>query len=334
MARLPLQTLPTFEAVARLENLRQAADELHLTASAVSQQIRLLEQQLDFQLFERRGRRVVLNAAGAALQRAVQAALAHLQDGQRAAAEAAHGQAHRLRLTLLNSFAQRWLLPRMASWRAAHPQITLELHTSQQVVDLQREGFHAALRQGRGPWKGCAAEPLFESPLIVVGSPAAAERLRRVPPAALAHEPLLGDPALWRQWFALHDHHAEVRMVAEFNDAALMLQAAEQDIGIALAREVLAADALHDGRLVRLAARSLSLRDVYPYWLVYPNELAEWPPLLALKTWLKDELARSLAALHTLARAKTASSGVKPGTTAARRSGSRSRAASAAPTRR
>jgi LysR family transcriptional regulator, glycine cleavage system transcriptional activator len=324
MARLPLQTLPAFEAVARLQNLRQAADELHLTASAISQQIRLLEQQLGHPLFDRRGRRVVLNPAGAALQAAVQLALQQLQDGQRQAAEAARGESHRLRVTMLNSLAQRWLLPRMAAWRAAHPQITLELHVTQRVVDLVREGFHVALRQGQGPWKGLVAERLFESPLVAVGSPAAAARLQRASPADLAQEPLLGEPAIWARWFALHGHAEPIRTVASFNDAALMLQAAEQDLGIALAREVLAADALHSGQLVRLAQRSLALRDAYPYWLVYPPQLADWPPLLALRGWLQAELQRSLDELHPPVTATPAAPAArrrafKAGTAAARR---------------
>src|SRR5690606_21939093 len=113
MSRLPLQTLPAFRAVARLQNLRAAAETLHLTHSAVSQQIKLLEEQLGFPLFDRRGRRVVLNAAGAALQRAVEPALDRLDEGVRAAAATSAGAAVQLRITLLPSFAQRWLLPRM-----------------------------------------------------------------------------------------------------------------------------------------------------------------------------------------------------------------------------
>ena len=146
MSRLPLQILPTFRAVARIANLRAAAEELHLTHSAVSQQIRLLEEQIGFAVFDRRGRRVVLNAAGAALLRAVEPALTQLDEGLRAAAAASGSTEQRIRITLLSSFAQRWLLPRMGRWRETHPDIAIELHTSQNLVDLQREGFHAALR--------------------------------------------------------------------------------------------------------------------------------------------------------------------------------------------
>src|SRR5512146_383221 len=103
--RLPLNTLGAFRAVAETQNLRAAADALHLTHSAVSQQIRGLEEQLGFELFERRGRRVVLNPAGEALLRSVKSALAHLDEGVQAAAAAGSGTAPRLRVTVLPSFA-------------------------------------------------------------------------------------------------------------------------------------------------------------------------------------------------------------------------------------
>jgi len=291
--RLPLQTLPTFLTVARLVNLRAAAEELHLTHSAVSQQIRLLEEQLGFALFERRGRRIALNAAGSALLGAVEPALAQLHDGARAAAAAAGGAAHLIRLTLLPSFAQRWLLPRMGSWRERHPDIGIELHASQQVVDLQREGFHVALRQGSGPWRGLEAERLLDSPLIAVGSPNAARRLLGRDPASYADEPLLGHAGTWEQWFLLAGKRVRVNPVAAFNDAGLMLQAAEQDLGLALAREVLAADALRAGRLWRLSPIALDDPDAYAYWLVYPPALRDWPPLVALRHWVRAEIERT-----------------------------------------
>ena len=167
MPHLPLNTLPAFRAVAERQNLRAAAEVLHLTHSAVSQQIRVLEDQLGFALFERRGRRVVLNAAGEALLRSVRSALAQLDDGVQAAAAAGNATDQRLRVSVLPSFAQRWLLPRMGRWRERHPDIALEIDASQQVVDLLREGFHAALRQGRGPWPGLESERIFDTPGFV-----------------------------------------------------------------------------------------------------------------------------------------------------------------------
>lgn len=308
MSRLPLNTLPAFRAVAETQNLRAAADLLHLTHSAVSQQIRGLEEQLGFELFERRGRRVVLNPAGAALLRSVQTALAQLDDGVQAAAAAGSDAAQRLRVTVLPSFAQRWLLPRIGRWREQHPTLALEIDASHQLVDLQREGFHAAVRQGHGPWPGLESERLFDTPtpIVIVGSPAAARRLLGAQPEALAREPLLGDAELWERWFAAVGLRTRVNPVASFNDYGLLLQAVEQNLGLGLARELLAADALRDGRLVKLSPLAITHENAQPYHLAYPPGLRDWPPLASLRQWLRDEFDLSREALHRTSRKRSA----------------------------
>jgi len=293
LPRLPLQNLAAFRAAARLQNLRAAADELSLTHGAVSQQIRGLEEQLGFKLFQRHGRRIALNAAGEALLQGVDRAWAQLDEAVHAAAAASGNTDQRLRLTTLPSFAQHWLMPRIARWRERHPDIALELDASHRVVDLQREGFHAAVRQGKGPWPGLENEMLAESPIIAVGAPATARRLVGAPVEALAEEPLLGDVDVWTQWFAMHGVKRRIVPVASFNDAGLMLQAAEQGLGLALARELLAADALAEGRLMKMSPRALLLEGAYNYHLVYPPGLRDWPPLAALRTWLVTELEAS-----------------------------------------
>jgi LysR family glycine cleavage system transcriptional activator len=294
-----MNTLSAFRAVAELANLRAAADVLHLTHSAVSQQIKGLEEQLGFELFERRGRRVVLNPAGAALLRSVQSAMATLDDGVQAAAAAAAGEAQRLRITVVPSFANRWLLPRIGRWRERHPAIALEIDASFKAVDLVRDGFHAAIRQGNGPWPGVASERLFDQPpIIVVASASSARRLAGAQPEALAREPLLGDGSLWKLWFEAAGLRTNPTTVAVFNDAGLMLQAAEQDIGLALSREILAADALCDGRLVQLSPIAITHPDAEPYHFVYPPSVRDWPPLASLRRWVRDELDLSYRALH------------------------------------
>ncbi|CAM4254015.1 LysR substrate-binding domain-containing protein [Bordetella muralis] len=304
MSRLPLNTLPAFRAVAELQNLRAAAERLHLSHSAVSQQIRVLEEQLGFTLFDRQGRRVTLNCAGRALLCSVQSALAQLDDGVMAAASFAQGADQHLRVSVLPSFAQRWLLPRMARWRQRHPNLTLEIETSQQLADLQRDGFHAALRSGRGPWPGVMSEPLFDipMPLIVLAAPATVDQLADLRPETLARQPLLGDKELWRQWFAAAGLTANVTPVASFNDVGMMLEAVEQGFGLALGRELLAVDALRAGRLVKVSPVSIDFEPAETYHLVYPPGLRDWLPLSALRQWIRDELERSrdmLIASHT-----------------------------------
>lgn len=282
MARIPLHTLPTFQAVAKLQNLRSAADTLHITHSAVSQQIR------------------VLNPAGQALLRSVEPALAHLDDGVQAAGAAASGAAQRLRVTMLPSFANRWLMPRMARWRERHPTLAIEIDATPQVVDLLRDGFHAAIRQGIGPWPGLVAERFFDRPMpfVVVGSPAAAQRLRGASPEVLAREPLLGNADVWEAWFSAAGVKTQASPVASFNDVGLMLQATEQHLGLAVVRELLAADALVAGRLVQLSPLTIPFEAAYEYHLVYPTALRGWPPLVSLREWLREELDASMQALH------------------------------------
>ena len=339
MPSVPLQTLPTFCAVARARKLRTAADALHLTHSAVSQQIRLLESRLGVPLFDRAGRRLALNAAGRALLDAVEPALLSIEQAARAARLHAPGHdadRDRLRISLLPSFAQRWLLPRMARWRERHPTLTLELHASLQLVDLAREGFHAALRQGTGPWPGLHGEPLVLSALVVVGAPAAAARVAAGGPAAIAGEALLGAPASWTRWFALAGLGPAPRPVAQFTDAGMMLQAVEQGLGIALVRELLAADALQDGRLQRLSPLALPDASAQPLWLVWPPAQDANPALAALRDWLRHELALSQRALDAARGGGSAglplsAPGAAAGTRPAGRTGSRTRARSAPP---
>lgn len=301
-ARLPLQYLAAFRATARSENVRAAAEQLHLTHSAVSQQIKSLEAQLGYPLFERQGRGIRLNAAGRALHNALERAWTELELGLRAASAASGSAMQSLKLTCTPSFAQRWLIPRLGRWQAEHPHIALKLFTLQRVIDLEQEGFHLALRQGVGPWPGLINEVMMESRQIVVAAPALAQRLMGASPdglaATLADEPLLGDAEQWTQWFALAGLARRVAPSASFNDGGLLVQAAEAGMGIALARELLAADALLEGRLVRLPGPVLEGAVQRRYHIVYPPALKDEPALRTLCSWLHEEMANSARQLR------------------------------------
>ncbi len=301
LPRLPLQYLAAFRAAAQSQNLRAAAEQLNLTHSAVSQQIRALELQLGFALFERHGRRVALNAKGQVLLRGVERAYVELDEALQAASALNGNAASSLRVTTLPSLAQRWLMPRIGRWHARHPEIALELDASQDLVDLERGGYHLALRQGLGPWTGLADEPFFESAMTPVAAPALAHRLIGQPPAALARESLLGDAEQWAQWFeAAGLPRQRVVPMATFNDAGMLLQAAEQGMGVGLTRELLAADALLEGRLVRVAPQHVLKSERHRYHIVYPPLLKHEPALRAFCDWLHAEIAQSRAALDGL----------------------------------
>ncbi|MBF8179106.1 LysR substrate-binding domain-containing protein [Herminiimonas contaminans] len=296
MSRLPLGYLPAFQAAAELGNLRAAATLLHVTPSAVSQQILKLEERLGFVLFERQGRKVVLNDAGKLLLQSVQGALQGLDQGVQDAAALASDQAELVvRISVVPSLALRWLLPRIGRWRAKHPGVRLQIDATQRLTDLAREGLHVGIRAGSGTFPGLLAEPLIhlDMPLTVLGCPDAAKRLSGRPPEALASEPLLGDPLLWDGWFKSAGVVTSVKPAATFADTGLMLQAAEQDIGLALARGIYTVDALRAGRLVRLSEIALPYHPPQDFYLVYPPALRDWPPLQHLRAWLADEVALS-----------------------------------------
>jgi LysR family glycine cleavage system transcriptional activator len=149
------------------------------------------------------------------------------------------------------------------------------------------------VRSGAGPWRGLEGEQLVTSALVAVGAPARAARLRFGDHEAIAAEPLLGHAEQWTRFLSLCGCRLQAKTVAEFNDFGLLLQAAEQDLGVALASELLAADALQAGRLVRLSPLSLADGRPAPYWFVYPPQHADLPALGALREWLREEMALS-----------------------------------------
>jgi LysR family glycine cleavage system transcriptional activator len=295
-----LRYLSAFKAAAELGNLRSASLALHITPSAISQQISKLEEQLGFALFERKGRRVELNEAGTVLLRRVRAGLKEIDEGVQEAATIANTSADLvIRISVVPSFGQRWLLSRIGRWRAMHPGIGLKIETTPQAVDLVREGIHAGIRAGGGVWPGLISERLtdLDLPLALVGCRNAARRLAGSAPDAIANESLLGDPVLWNRWFAKAGVTTSVQPAATFADSGLMLQAAEQDIGLVLSRGLYTVDALHDGRLFKLSDITLPLDIAQRFFLVYPPALKDWAPLIQFSTWLKEELAKTQAIL-------------------------------------
>ncbi|MFI4980483.1 MAG: LysR family transcriptional regulator, partial [Nevskiales bacterium] len=177
MNRLPLTALRTFEAVASHMSFAAAAAALYVSPAAISQQIRALESSLGYPLFERLGASIRLTAEGARLLPRVKRGFDELR---RAMEEALQAQDTRqINVSLLASFLQRWLLPRLPEFQAAHADIDLRLSASTQVVDLGDSDFHAAIRFGAGRWPGVQSRRLLDDWLVPVCNP---ELLRRAGP--------------------------------------------------------------------------------------------------------------------------------------------------------
>ncbi len=277
-----------FVSVARHLNFSRAADALGVSTSAASLQIRALEQYLGRALFRRNGRAVHLTGEGAGLLPRVQEALAQLE---RAVDDVRLDRlAGPLRLTTLTSFLQLWLLPRIARFRAAYPEIDLHLHTSDAMVDFVQQEFHLAIRFGAGGWPNLWSEALLEEWLLPVCSPALYARFGPVRVAAdLERYPLthsLSEP--WTAWLfdGRADQYTEGFRGALLENSDAVVRMAVQGAGLALARWSLVADEIHCGTLIA-AGRPVHYQR--GYWLVCPNRARELRNVRVFIDWLREE---------------------------------------------
>lgn len=279
----PMHTLRTFEAVGRLRHFARAADELHLTASAVSHQIRAIESFCSVKLFQRHRNDVVLTAAGEKLMVAVRRSLEELSDAVLALRQR---DPSRLSVTVPPSLASRWLMPRLGAFLAAHPGIDFKLHASLDLLDLEADGIDLGIRYGQGRWRGLHARRLFGEQLFPVAAPAylAAHGIRKA--TDLKRAVLLRDSfQSWGWWFE-QAGIADVEHAAgtDFSDSALLLQAAEAGQGVALARSLLVTDAIAAGTLARIGPAAVEAPD--SYYLVASTRQPETAAIEAFRHWL------------------------------------------------
>jgi LysR family glycine cleavage system transcriptional activator len=290
MNELPsLNGLRAFEAAARCGSVKQAAAELFVTPGAVSQQIKGLEEALGTPLFRRAGTGLRLTEAGAALYPVL-----HESFGQIAAAlqrVRAREQAGPLTVSVMPSFAAKWLVPRLGRFRARHPQIDVRIGADARVVDLAHEDVELAIRYGQGNNPGLHSEKLLGEILFPVCSPRLLEGPQPLrTPADLRHTTLLHDDTTdeWQAWLTAHGvQGVDASRGPVFNDASMTLQAAIDEQGVALGRDVLVAEDLARGRLVRPFEGALPFRSAT--YLVCLPAVAEWPKVAAFMAWIREE---------------------------------------------
>lgn len=308
MSKPPLHALQGFVAAARSGNLSRAAEALHLTVSALSHQIRGLEERVGQRLFVRNSRGVALTAEG---ERLLERIAPHLDAIAQALQPFAARHDDVLTISVTPSMASAWLVPRLAGFLAAHPQIEINLQSSAAMVDFQRNGgTDAALRIGQGQWPGVTAEHLFDEWVAPVASAAVVARMGGLPSAADLHRwPLLGDPDrddLWNVWFAQFGGQAPTRFVASFDDSEALHRAAAAGVGVALGKLTRVRLLLESGQLVRLTPQQL--RTDYAHYLVYPPRSADHLGLQAFRQWLHRqarEYATAMQQAPTLAAPKS-----------------------------
>ncbi len=296
----PLHALPAFEAAARLGSFLAAAQALHLTPSAISHRIRLLEAHLGQPLFERRHRAVVLTPAGRRYLAVVRDALLRLDE---ASAQLRAPQLERLRISAAPALGSRWLIGRVATYQQSHPELEFTLSTATGLGPLLAGEADFGLRYGEEEWPGLLAWKLFEERIFPVCSPALAAGLKT--PADLDQCRLLRHPLLsWQRWFAAAGlTRGEPTSGPRYEDALLMLEGATAGHGIALMAGSLAEPWLADGRLCRPFAADCPDRSFY---VVAPPAIQERPVAMAFIRWLVRDAHADQAALNPAKAAITA----------------------------
>jgi len=284
---LPLNALRAFEASARHLSFTRAADELSVTQAAISQQVRGLEERLGVPLFRRLPRGLALTDEGLALLPVLADAFGRM--------EAVVRQFDRghffsvLTISVIGTFAVGWLLPRLARFREAHPFIDLRLLTNNNLVDPAGEGLDYAIRFGDGAWPGVESEALLTAPLGVLCAPALARRIRA--PQDLQRETLLRSYRAedWLRWFSAAGVEPGPVRGPVFDSSRLMVEAAVQGAGVALAPVAMFRRELELGWLRQPLACEV---DAGAYWLVRARAKAVSPAMQALRGWLLEQIHR------------------------------------------
>lgn len=287
----PMSTLRAFEAAARHGSFKQAAAELAVTPTAVSHRIRTLEGHLGVRLFDRHVRQVSLTRAGLQLYPVLQQGFDMFDVVIRRLMTPAERE--RVTISATNAFVAKWLVPRVASFRADHPGIDLQLHASDTVVDLASHAFDIAIRYGKGPYPGCRSEVLFADAYVPVINP----MLHAHSPQDMAAYPLIHfdwqkaspDNPTWTKW------HAEVGIAlsttqAEFrySDESHAIQAAVAGQGIALLSRALVADEIAAGRLIDPFGPAIP---GYTYHLVTREQSSPSLAVTTVMDWLRQHAA-------------------------------------------
>ena len=284
-----LPALAAFEAAARHQNFAHAAEELHLTASAVSHHVRKLEARLGVSLFQRHARGVHLTAEGRQLADSASNALADM-DGVLRGLRADRGEADRVRFTTLHSWLNAWLMPRLPGFAARHPQVQVIVDTEIALARFDDGGPDLGIRHGPGHWPGLTAYPLMDETLFPVASPTLAGIEGVQAPADIVRLPLVSDLARqgWPDWLrAAGVHGARVEARWTFGDSTDAMEAAAVGLGAALARERIVTPWLESGRLIRLPGPALPAR--WSYHVVHPAHRRLRPAARLFVDWLLEE---------------------------------------------
>jgi LysR family glycine cleavage system transcriptional activator len=297
----PLNALKAFEAAARHESFTRAAGELCVTQGAISHQVKALEAALGLKLFNRDHQRLIITEAGRDYLIVVRDALDRIAVGTESIVQRQSSGV--LTVSTSPDFAAKWLVHRLGKFAEAHPEIDLRVSATLHHVDFAREEVDVAVRHGDGGWPGLDVTLLSKEELFAVCSPkllSGRSRIRK--PADVVRFPLLhlDDRRDWTKWLQLAGiTDAKVLHGPVLNRASMVIDAAVDGQGVALARTTLSAWDLLNGRLVRPFAEALRLSK--NYWIVCPKATSSRPKITMFRDWLLAEAADDSQRLKKLA---------------------------------
>jgi LysR family glycine cleavage system transcriptional activator len=289
----PLSALQAFETIARRKSFTLAAEELHLTPSAVSHQVAKLEGLLHVRLFERSTRGVELTPAGQQYLQRVGSALGAINT---ATEDLRHGVQDTLYVHSSPSFASLWLMPRIARFTALHPNISLMLSASHVHSDFQLGQMDIDIRYGLPNWPNLEVEPIFTEKIMPLASPEFIRAQALHKPKDLLRVPLIQSSVSvvqWVDWFGRYgDGLRPERMGLRFDRAMMSLDAAMQKLGVALESRSIGQSLIGSGKLQAVFAESMSV-EVQAHFMVYPARHASRPEVKSFVRWLHDEAMSS-----------------------------------------
>ncbi len=284
----PLHLFSIFEAAARHENFKQASEELFLTPSAISHQIKSLEEFIGFELFQRKSRGVQLNAAGEMYLNYVRQGLDSFELGTQKVISKYSSPA--LKISTFSTLASHVVIPQLGHFQNAHPEIDIRIETSTDMRDLRYEDYDIALRIGQGSWPGVEAKVLFEIYITPVCSPEFAAKHNLTDLAQISQVPLIdlsNMDDVWRRWsqrVGIDEITSQEHLA--FNNYDYAMRAAEQGLGLALAMLPIESQAIKSGKLVApFAVRTKYEQDMYA---VYRSEDKTRHDIRCFLDWLID----------------------------------------------
>lgn len=287
----PLNSLKSFEAAARLGSFQKAAQELYVTPSAVSHQVKSLEAFLELELFIRHTRRIELTSAGREYMETVQQALEDIGYATRKLI-ATHGSGE-LNLAVAPAFLTRWLLPRMSRFYDQHPNIELEISASTGLIDFAHSDTDMAVYFGSGDWPDVTAHFLKSSALIPVCSPDLLEEHPIETPEDITNHLMLHvskRPDEWSAWFETAGvPYREKRKGLHLSSSLLTTRAAAKGLGVALADVTLISDEIQTGQLV--APLDIRMERAQSFYLVYDSDRNPTETMAQFKEWIMAEMA-------------------------------------------